>query len=144
VTYKVEQAMARLGDVKASKDRRFIVIEVMKDHPYGLGTELKTLEYLFIKGNKCKLHTSKVVLHLEKLSFHSYDISDEYSGNLGFPMLYVLCNTAAGGGYLQIISILTSKSDTTKKLFLYLIRSNIEEDRLLVNDSVLTEKEYQI
>ncbi len=50
------------------------------------------------------MHKSKVILHLDKLFPHDFDLSDEVQ-SLDFSFLYVL----SGGFNIQIVSIVTSK-----------------------------------
>lgn len=51
-TYKVEIVKAKINQVKPSKNRKFIAIEMVKDpHPYG-AIELKCVEYVFYKANE--------------------------------------------------------------------------------------------
>lgn len=40
---------AKLNQVKASKNKKFLVLEIIKEHTYGVN-ELKTVEYIFFKN----------------------------------------------------------------------------------------------
>ncbi len=51
-TYSMAVVKAKLNQVKPSKNKKFIAIELLKDpHPFG-AAELKTVEYLFYKATE--------------------------------------------------------------------------------------------
>jgi hypothetical protein len=50
VTFKVEITKNRLSNIKASKNKRFIALEVIREpHQFGI-PDLKTVEYSFFKA----------------------------------------------------------------------------------------------
>jgi hypothetical protein len=77
VTFKVDTQRAKIGQVKPSKNKKFIAVELIKEQPFGLVNELKTLEYVFFKADSMQMHRSKIVLHLDKTQPHDFDLSDE-------------------------------------------------------------------
>ena len=72
----MDKVKGRINAIKSSKNKRFMIIEIVKDHIYGVA-ELKTIEYLYFKFDDLTLHRSKIVLHLDKSVPHNFDISDE-------------------------------------------------------------------
>lgn len=95
-------ARSKIAKVKASQNKKFTVISIVKEqHMYGVA-ELKTVEFIFFKNEEGCLHRSKAVLHLDKALPHDFDITNEVEG-LDFAFLCVL-----SGSWLYIVSILTS------------------------------------
>jgi len=98
--YKLAPGKALLSQVKASKDKRFLALELVKDNSYGF-PELKTVEYVFFKNQEGCLHRSKIVFHPLKTFTQDFDISDEHMET--FPFLYVLTAPSV----ITVYSILT-------------------------------------
>ena len=52
----MEVLKAKLNSVRPSKNRKFLVVELLKDpHPYGI-PELKQVDFLFFKADDLKMH----------------------------------------------------------------------------------------
>ena len=132
VTFKQELTKNKLTNIKASKNKRFIALEVTRDpHQFGM-TDLKTLEYSFFKaeGSTYQMHKSKVVLNLDKASAHDFDLSDEVT-SLEFPYMYVL-----SGNLIKIVSVVTSNSSTFDNSF----RLSRQGNRFLVSTNGTNQK----
>lgn len=76
VSFKYAEGLAKMGSVKAAKSKKFLVIQITKDHLYGQ-KDFETMEFVVFKTDDNKLHKSKVTLNVEKNVEHDFDISDE-------------------------------------------------------------------
>ena len=132
-TYKLAAGKARLTQVKASKDKKFLALELVKDNSYGF-PELKTVEYVFFKNQEGCLHRSKIVIHPLKTFSQDFDLSDE---QIDFPFLYVLTAPSV----VSVYSILTCKptpSSVTR------CRPSREDDQLLARARTALKEEHNL
>lgn len=86
-----EGGIAKLGQCKNTKNKRFIVIELIKDHVFGLKDYI-TYEFVVFRTEEMRLNQTKTIISVEKSAIHDFEISDEVR-SIDFPYLYFLCGT---------------------------------------------------
>eukprot|EP00347_Sterkiella_histriomuscorum_P013166 403365756 len=128
VKFKFEQGVAKLGAIKSSKNKRFIVIQLLKDHVFAQ-KDFITQEFIIFRSEEYRLGKYKVSQNVERTAVTDFDIGDEVQ-SLGFPYLYFLNNTQ-----ITIVSILTN---TIVKQFDYAVdfaklsKKKVKFDRITV------------
>ena len=103
VRFKLEELVSKIGQVKSSKNKRFLCIQLIKDHIFSEKNYL-TYEWIIFRSDDLQLRRTKVTMNFEKSVKIDFDLSDEVQ-SIGMPYLYLLI-----GSTIQIISFLTSKN----------------------------------
>ncbi|CDW71250.1 UNKNOWN [Stylonychia lemnae] len=76
VKYKTVEAAAKLGSIKSSKNKRFVCIELLKDHLFST-KDIFTHEFVIFRSEEFRLGKYKASINVEKNAITDFDLSDE-------------------------------------------------------------------